>query len=86
VDYNGLITANGDGSIDLWDVAASRTTPLHSFKEHCRKAYSVHWNPVRRDCFMSGSWDGTVKLWNLNSPTSLLTFASHLRCVYAAQW
>lgn len=41
---------------------------------------------VRRDCFLSGSWDDTVKLWNLAHPTSLRTFAEHTYCVYAAQW
>lgn len=29
------------------------------------QVYSLHWNQVRRDCFLSGSWDDTVKLWNL---------------------
>ena len=41
---------------------------------------------MRRDCFLSGSWDDTVKLWNLAHPTSLRTFAEHTYCVYAAQW
>lgn len=29
------------------------------------QVYSLHWNQVRRDSFLSGSWDDTVKLWNL---------------------
>jgi peroxin-7 len=50
------------------------------------QVYSLHWNQVRRDSFLSGSWDDTVKLWNLAHPTSLRTFAEHTYCVYAAQW
>lgn len=50
------------------------------------QAYCLHWNQVRRDCFLSGSWDDTIKLWNLESPHSLRTFAEHSYCVYAAQW
>ncbi len=26
------------------------------------QVYSLHWNQVRRDCFLSGSWDDTVSL------------------------
>ena len=58
-------------------------TPPHP---HPPQVYSLSWNLVRRDCFLSGSWDDTVRLWSLASPTSLRTFAEHTYCVYAAQW
>ena len=84
---NILLSASGDGSIKVWDLAApAEANPLRSLEEHTHEAYCLHWNPVRRDCFLSGSWDDTVKLWNLNHPTSLRTFAAHTYCVYAAQW
>ena len=59
--------------------------PLRSLEEHTHEAYSVHWNQVRRDVFLSASWDDTVKLWTLNGPpNSIRTFAEHAYCVYAA--
>jgi peroxin-7 len=84
---NILISASGDGSIKVWDLAAPpQANPLRSLEEHRHEVYSLHWNVVRRDCFLSGSWDDTIKLWNLNHPSSLRTFTEHTYCVYAAQW
>jgi len=84
---NILLSACGDGSIKVWDLAAPpQSNPLRSLEEHTHEVYSLHWNLVRRDCFLSGSWDDTVKLWNMSHPTSLRTFGEHTYCVYAAQW
>lgn len=33
-----------------------------NFHEHKREAFSVNWNPVTKDTFVSSSWDGTVKI------------------------
>ena len=46
----------------------------------------MSWNLVRRNVFLSGSWDDTIKLWDMNSPASLATFKEHTYCVYAANW
>ena len=39
-----------------------------------------------RDSFLSSSWDDTVKLWRLDAPHSLRTFAEHTYCVYVSVW
>lgn len=84
---NILVSACGDGSIKVWDIAAPpQANPLRSLHEHTHEVCSLHWNVVRRDSFLSASWDDTVKLWNLVHPTSLRTFGQHTYCVYAAQW
>ena len=85
---NVLVSASGDGSVKVWDVAAPpMANPLRSLEEHTHEVYAVHWNQVRKDCFLSASWDDTVKLWSLNGPpASLRTFAEHSYCVYAAVW
>lgn len=33
-----------------------------NFHEHKRETFSVCWNPVTKDTFVSSSWDGTVKI------------------------
>ena len=50
------------------------------------QVYSLNWNTVRRNVFLSGSWDDSIKLWDLQHPTSLATFSGHTYCVYAAVW
>ena len=50
------------------------------------QVYSLSWNLVRRNVFLSSSWDDSIKLWDMNSPASLATFKDHTYCVYAANW
>ena len=50
------------------------------------QVYCLSWNVVRRNVFLSGSWDDTIKLWDLARPASLATFKEHTYCVYAANW
>ncbi|GBG77177.1 hypothetical protein CBR_g23503 [Chara braunii] len=80
---NILISASGDGSIKVWwrsHSLLSRISNGHG------QQYSVDWNIVRKDAFVSGSWDDTIKLWSLDMPRSLRTFREHTYCVYAATW
>ena len=50
------------------------------------QVYSVNLNLVQRNLFLSGSWDDSIKLWDIQHPTSLQTFKEHTYCVYAAIW
>lgn len=55
---------------------------------HCPpQVHCVNWNLVRRDCFLSGSWDDTIKLWDLRTGGgSVRTFSEHTYCVYSVAW
>lgn len=50
------------------------------------QVYSLNWNMTRQNLFLSGSWDDTIKLWDIHRPQSVSTFAEHTYCVYAANW
>lgn len=50
------------------------------------QVYSLNWNMSKRNLFLSGSWDDTIKLWDIHRPESQATFAEHTYCVYAANW
>ncbi|KAK4237290.1 WD40-repeat-containing domain protein [Achaetomium macrosporum] len=82
INENQLVVACGDGSIKLFDLAAG-DFPLMNFAEHKREAFSVCWNPIAKDSFISSSWDGTIKIWSPSRPTSLKTLPVGC-CTYSA--
>ncbi len=52
----------------------------------CMQVYSVNWNMSQRNLFLTGSWDDSIKLWDMQHPASLQTFKDHTYCIYAAIW
>ncbi|KAF3957996.1 hypothetical protein CMV_017043 [Castanea mollissima] len=82
-----LVAAVADGSLKIYDLSLPPTSnPIRSLQEHSREVQSVDYNPVRRDSFVSSSWDDSIKLWTLDRPTSIRSFQEHAYCVYAAVW
>ena len=60
--------------------------PVRLFKEHTREVFSLSWNLVQKNTFLSASWDGLVKLWDPNTLNSLVTYKEHAQCIYQAVW
>lgn len=58
---NHVVTANGDGSIKLFDIGLDQF-PIKAWQEHKREVFAVHWNLVAKDTFVSSSWDGCCKV------------------------
>lgn len=54
-----------------------QANPIRSYAEHTHEVHSVTWNPLRRDCFVSTSWDDTAKVWSPDAPVSIRTFREH---------
>ena len=81
---NQILAASGDGSIKLFDIQLDNF-PIQTWSEHAREVFSVHWNLVAKDTFLSSSWDGTIKIWNPVHPASILTLPTH-SCTYSAQF
>lgn len=61
INENQMVVACGDGSLKLFDLGVN-DFPVMNFHEHKREAFSVCWNPITKDTFISSSWDGTVKI------------------------
>lgn len=72
---NHIVTANGDGSLKLFDITVGKF-PIMQWKEHQREVFSTSWNLVDKSSFTSSSWDGTVKLWTPSRKQSLLTLST----------
>ena len=49
------------GTIKLWDINLPKN-PLMSYEEHTHEVYSVDWNLISKDLFVSGSWDNSIKV------------------------
>ncbi|KAH7328207.1 peroxisome targeting signal type 2 receptor [Stachybotrys elegans] len=84
INENQLLAAGGDGSLKLFDLGVDQF-PIMNFHEHKREAFSVCWNPVVKDTFISSSWDGTVKLWSPTRSESLKTLPIG-NCAYSASF
>lgn len=60
---NILVSASGDGSIKVWDLSAPpMANPVSNRQEHAHEVASVDWNMVRKDSFLSSSWDDTIRV------------------------
>lgn len=59
---NHFVVACGDGVVRMYDGNVPGSLPLVNYNEHKREVYSVSWNLVSKDNFVSSSWDGTIKL------------------------
>ncbi|KAJ3060880.1 peroxisomal targeting signal 2 receptor [Podochytrium sp. JEL0797] len=80
-----IVVGSGDGSIKLFDLSL-KTFPILNLHEHTREVFSVNWNLVRKDTFISGSWDHCIKLWSPESNKSISTWKEHSNCVYSTVW
>lgn len=88
VHENHVVTANGDGSLKLFDSTVGQF-PVMQWKEHQREVFSTSWNLVEKTTFLSSSWDGFVKVWNPQRRQSLISLNTNKpgfksNCAYQA--
>ena len=93
IDSSLILTANGDGTVGLWKFSqesALERKPVYLQKQHTKEVYSVQWEPsgMRSYHFASGSWDQTVKIWNISNTglTVLTSLTGHQSMVYTSTW
>lgn len=73
VHENQVVTCSGDGSISLFDTNMN-SFPIRKWNEHKMEVFSVNWNLINKSIFCSSSWDGTIKVWDPQRPSSIQTF------------
>ncbi|KAK4022434.1 Uncharacterized protein APZ42_026298 [Daphnia magna] len=81
-----ILTASGDGGIQLWDLKTPEVPKL-VWKEHSREVCCLDWNQTRQQqLVLSSSWDRSIKLWDPKGTNSLCTFLGHSDLVYNVSW
>lgn len=70
-----LITASGDGKVQLWDLKNPYDQPIKSLAAHTREVTSIDCQNSNN--VLSASWDGTIKTWDLTQGTNLVIFKGH---------
>lgn len=77
-----VVAAGGDsGGIQVFDVNSRAI--LKTWKQHKQPVWSIRWSPNDLTLLMSTCDDRTVRLWDLSSQESTVTFTGHqdyVRC------
>lgn len=82
-----VVTASGDGGLQLWNIGSPAAAPKLCYREHTKEVYSVDWSRAREAAQMlSASWDCTIKLWDPVRVQSLSTYRGHAELVYSAKF
>lgn len=74
-DGRVLIAGGDSGAIQAFDTGSRAI--LKTWKEHKQPVWVTKWSPVELTTVMSCSDDRTVRLWDLPSETSTVTFSGH---------
>lgn len=87
-DMNIVVTASGDGSLQLWNTLDdSAKTPYCYYNEHKKEVYSIDWSRTRDgQLLLSASWDCSIKLWDPNRQNSINTYIGHTQLIYNAMF
>lgn len=71
-----IITGHPDRSIRLWDTRIEeRRSVVSEFKSHTNWVSDAKW--INNELFVSGGYDGAVKMWNIGTQVPLFTIAQH---------
>jgi len=85
IDNKRILTASGDGSIILWDIAQAEV--INIFDSHEADVMSISIDPsVDDNTFVSGSCDQTAKTWDLRQKDETHTFIGHESDINSVQW
>ncbi|XP_056009977.1 WD repeat-containing protein 17-like isoform X2 [Ostrea edulis] len=74
-----------DGGIGLYDLGGRKWDFLRE-QGHIETIFDCKFCPYNRDILATGSFDGTIKLWDINSMTPIDSSPGNEGVVYALSW
>jgi len=86
-----LASCSDDCTAKVWDVNSDRKDPMYDFKSHQQEIYTVKWaptgpgskNPDKKPLLATASFDGSVRLWNVQDGNCIQVFSRHRDSVYS---
>lgn len=77
-----FFVACDDGTIRLWLIPEGglkepTNTPDQVLEGHSEKIYFIKFHPLARDVLASGSYDMTVRVWDLTKEHEPITLQGH---------
>lgn len=86
-----LASCSDDFTAKVWNVASEQTAPMYDFKDHKAEIYTLKWsptgpgsmNPQKQKMLATASFDGSVRLWNVQDGTCIRVFSRHRDSVYS---
>ncbi|XP_031341149.1 coronin-7 isoform X1 [Photinus pyralis] len=90
-DNSRLAVACDDGMIKLWRIAESGlsepiNTPEEEFSAHSDKIYFIKFHPLAQNVLASGSYDMTVRIWNLSNTSENIVLEGHTEHIFSFAW
>lgn len=75
-------SACDDGTIRLWIIPEDglpepTNTPDQILARHSEKIYFIKFHPLAKDVLASGSYDMTIRIWDLLSQTEKIVLEGH---------
>ena len=84
---NFLVSCSDDKTAKVWTCTQANTLSLlHTLTGHTDGIYTVEWNPnpsLPHPTVATASFDGTVRLWNVETGSCLHILARHSKSVYS---
>ncbi|KAJ1519677.1 hypothetical protein ONE63_004941 [Megalurothrips usitatus] len=81
-DGTKVMMASCDNKVKCWDLASNQTVQV---AQHDAPIKTCHWiKSPSYSCLMTGSWDKTLKFWDIRSANPIMTINLPERCYGAA--
>ncbi|CAD5120322.1 DgyrCDS8899 [Dimorphilus gyrociliatus] len=80
-----------ESTINIWTIPTegleeTLKEPQFSLRDHSDKIYFIKFHPLAKDVLASGSFDFTVKIWNLDKKSCSHTLNGHTDVIFNLSW